>query len=303
TAPEEKLKGLIATSHGLVFGFNGNTIYPSEVFIPYAFPASSSLTTESDIVGLGYTGSLVVVLTKTVPYMLIGQDPSTLTLQRLGYQQKCVSMRSIVNIPGGVMYASPDGLYNINEAGAGALITDKIFTKKQWKALSPENLFGFYYDQSYVGFFSGTSNGFIIDLGTGEYRAIKLTDNVYGGEYSPDADLLYLIQTKGAVREIVSWGTGNAIDYTWSSKIFEHRSRQTHMAGMVKGDFVPGNVKLSFYVDGVLAASKVIDNDSLFRVKVPGGKSFQVKVTGQATIDRILIGRSAIEVIKGFENG
>ncbi|WP_300456628.1 hypothetical protein [Desulfobacula sp.] len=298
TAPVEALSGLIATSHGLVFGFNGNTIYPSEVFIPYAFPAIYSLTTESDIVGFGYTGSLVAVLTETVPYLLIGQDPLTLSMKRLGYQQKCVSARSIVNIPGGVVYASPDGLYAIDETGTGRLITENIFTREQWKALSPENLFGFYYNESYVGFFSGTTIGFSLHLGTGEYKTLSMPQNVYGGHYSPDADLLYLIQTKSAVREIVSFRTGNISDYTWLSKIFEFSSRQVYTAGKVAGDFTAGSVTLSFYVDGILAATKAVSNDRIFRVKLAGGKSFQIKAVGKATIDRIMIGRSAMEIVR-----
>lgn len=299
TSPDAALSGLVATSHGLVFGFVGNTIYPSEIFIPYAFPAEYSLVTESDIVGLGYTGSLVVVLTQTVPYMLIGQDPETLSLRRLGYQQKCVSARSIVNVPGGVMYASPDGLYLINEAGLGLLVTEKIFTKNQWKALSPENLFGVYYNEYYIGFFSGTTSGFSLHLETGEYQAITSAQNVYGGAYSSDADLLYLIQTKDAVREIVSYRTGSNVDYTWISKVFEFRSRQIFTAGKVQGAFAAGNVTLSFYVDGVLDTSKVIGDDNLFRVNLKGGTSFQIKAVGKATIDQILIGRSVSEVTKG----
>lgn len=297
TAPEEALTGLIATSHGLTFGFKGNTIFPSEIFIPYAFPSSYGLPTESDIVGLGYTGSLVVVLTETVPYILIGQDPLTLSLKRLGYNQKCVSARSIVNIPGGVVYASPDGLYLINEAGAGNLITKKLFKKKQWEALGPENLFGFYYDESYVGFFAGTNTGFSLHLETGEYKVIETDNAVYGGTYSAYADLLYLIQTKSAVREIVSFQSGTLADYTWVSKVFETSHRRGYTAGRVRGDFTAGSVTLSFYVGGVFAGSKTVSDDRIFRLNIPGGTSFQIKATGKATVDRILIGRSAIEVV------
>ncbi len=298
TEPDENLSGLIATSHGLVFGFKGNTIYPSEVFTTYAFPASYGLPTESDIIGLGYTGSLVVVLTKTVPYLLTGQDPLTLSLRRLGYNQKCISARSIVNIPGGVVYASPDGLYAINEAGTGSLITEKLFTKKQWKALGPENLFGFYYDESYVGFFSGTSVGFSLHLGTGEYKAIETAGIVRGGTYSADSDLLYLIQDKANAREIISFQAGIISDYSWTSKKIQTNSRRSYKAAKVTGDFTAGNVTLFYYVDGALAGSVVVSDDKLFRVDIPGGNLFQIKAVGTATIDRIMIGRSAIEIVR-----
>ncbi len=298
TCPEETLSGLIATSYGLVFGFKGNTVYPSEVFIPYAFPASYSMPTESDIVGLGDTGGVVVVLTKTVPYLLVGQDPLTMSLRRLGYKQKCVSARSIVNIPGGVVYASPDGLYHINEAGTGSLITNKLFKKKQWKALGPENLLGFYYDESYVGFFAGTKTGFSLHLETGEYKPITTDENVHGGTYSAYADMLYLVQTKAATREIVSFQSGSSSDYSWISKLFETNSRRSYTAGKVTGNFTAGSVTLSFYVDGVLSATKEVSNDKIFRIKLPGGRSLQIKVEGMATVDRIMIGLSVIEIVR-----
>lgn len=295
-APEETLSGIIPTSHGLVFGFVGNTIYPSEIFIPYAFPSSYSLVTESDIVGGGFTGSLVVVLTETVPYMLIGQDPAMLSLKRLNYQQACVSARSIVNIPGGVAYASNDGLFVIDEAGLGVLLTKKVFTKEQWKALNPENIFGFYYKNSYYGFFSGTPNGFIFDLETAEYKPVTLLQNIYGGEYSSDTDLLYLIQTKAAIREVVSWGTGVNLDYSWTSKIFTSTLLDYYTAGILQGTFSE-SVVLSFYADGVLVDTKTVGNDGLFTIKGMKGNSFQIKIVGKAIIDRVIIGRSGMEVV------
>ena len=299
TSPDDDLFGLIATSHGLVFGFEGNTIYPSEVFISYAFPVNYSLTVESDIVGGGYTGSLVIVLTETVPYMLTGQDPETLALRRLGYQQPCVSSKSIVNVPGGVVYATPDGLFLIDEAGTGNLITEKIFTKTQWNTLTPSNIFGFYYDGKYLGFISGTASGFSIDLTDGEYQSFTLSETVYGGHYSPEADLLYLIQTKSTIREIVSWKTGSDQDYTWVSKEYSFNHRRVYTAGIIQGDFTGGSVVLTLYVDGVLVLTKTITSDSIFRLAPHPGTRFQVRLVGQAVIDRVVIGGSVLEVING----
>ncbi|RLB94834.1 MAG: hypothetical protein DRH26_00095 [Deltaproteobacteria bacterium] len=298
TSPDASLEGIIATSHGLVFGFVGNTIYPSEVFIPYAYPTVYSLVTESDIVGLGYTGSMVVVLTDTVPYVLIGQDPSTMSIQRLGYQQPCVAERSIVNLPGGVVYASADGLFSIGESGAGSLITKDIFTKTQWNDLSPENLLGFYYNDAYYGFFTGTVNGFRFDLTTGIYDSLSLSQPVYGGEYCPEDDLLYLIQTKSSVREIVSWGQGSYQDYTWKSKGFSSPGLLAYTAGFIQGDFDPGDIVFNLYVNGVLSFTTTIDSDDIFRISPKLGHTFQIEVIGKATIDRIVIGPSVTDIIE-----
>jgi hypothetical protein len=297
TAPVDDLSGLIATSHGLVFGFSGNTIYPSEVFIPYAFPEEYSLVAESDIVGLGYTGSMVVALTETVPYILVGQDPSTMALQRLGYQQPCISARSIVGLPGGVAYACPDGLFLISESGAGSLITKKIFTKAQWKAMTPEDIFGFYYNDAYFAFFNGSTKGFKLDLMTGRYENFTLLQPVHGGEYCAEDDLLYLIQTDGTAREVVSWGTGPAREYTWTSKDFSFPNASAYTAGMVQGDYSAGTTKFRFYVDGDLVSSRVLSTGDLFRLPPRLGSTFKVQVTGRASIDRILVATSVSDIL------
>jgi hypothetical protein len=300
THPDAGLSGLTATSHGLVFGFKGNTIYPSEVFIPYAYPSIYSLVTESDIVGIGYTGSLVAVLTETVPYLLYGQDPATLSLRRLGYQQPCVSARSIVNIPGAIVYASNDGLFRIDEAGTGVLITDKLLTRAQWQSKTPANLIGFYYDQSYYGFFSGTTGGFRLNLTTGNYQELSFDNNVYAGHYSPEDDKLYILCEATGARRILSIGTGTAIDYTWESKEFSFPSQKVYTGGLVQGDFTAGNTTLTLYVDGVQALSTTITADGFFRIPPKRGKVFQIKLVGKATVNRVIIARSIHAVVGGL---
>lgn len=294
TAPPATLSGLVATSHGMLYGFVGNRVYPSEVFIPYAFPYTYSMTVESDVVALGYTGSMVVVLTETVPYLLYGQNPETLELKRLGHPQPCVSARSVVNIPGGVVYAAPDGLFMINEAGQGTLLTKKLFTRDQWAAKGPENIVAFYFDESYLCFFSGTKNGFQINLETGQYSVYETPQNIHGGMYSPEDDILYLIQTDGTARDIASWRTGSNIDYTWKSKVFSFPYLMAMSAGMVQGVF--GTVDLTLYVDGVAQTPITVTDDDVFRMSPVQGSDFQVLLEGGAKIDRVKIGQSMSEV-------
>ncbi len=298
TAPDAGLQGLTATSHGLVFGFVKNRIYPSQVFAPYAFPEEYSLSAESDVVGFGYTGSLVVVATKTTPYMLIGQQPEALALRRLGYQQPCISKRSIVNVPGGVLYASPDGLFFINEAGAGRLFTKELWTKEQWEEMDPATLMGVYHDGCYFGFLEGKNKGFSIDLEKGNLKHHDLPDNVYGCHYSPFDDTLYLIFGDGTSRYIGAWGKSDDLqDYIWHSKIFSWNDLHAFTAGKLQGDFSKGETRLGFWVDGKpVGAEKTITSSTIFRIPPKLGETFQIKLTGRATIDRITIAASVMDI-------
>jgi hypothetical protein len=297
TSPDASLSGLVATSHGMLFGFVDNRIYPSETFIPYAFPEIYSMTTESDIVGLGYTGSMVVVLTETVPYLIYGQNPETLELRRLGHAQPCVSAKSIVNVPGGVVYAAPDGLFMINESGQGSLITSKILTRQQWSAKTPEKAIGFHYDESYLCFFEGTTDGFQLHLGDGRYSVYSMPQAIHGGVYSPEDDKLYLIRSDGAVKDVASWKTGTKVNYSWKSKIFLFPRLIAVTAAMVQGVF--GSVTLTLYVDGVAQTPIVVTSDDIYRIAPVLGSSFQILLSGSATVDRVRIGDAVGEVVNG----
>ena len=118
-------------------GFAGNKVYFSETYIPYAFPATYALPTDSDVVALGFNGSSVVAVTKTFPYLFVGQDPSTVSPVKVNYEQACVSARSLVNVPGGVIYATPDGLFFLDASGQGKLLQTKPLLKNNGKTSTP----------------------------------------------------------------------------------------------------------------------------------------------------------------------
>jgi len=71
-----------------------------------------------------------------------------------------------------------------------------------------------------------------------------------------------------------------------------------YTAGIIQGDFTPGDVVFSLYVDGVLAHSATITSGDIFRIPPKLGTNFQVEVIGQATIDRIIVGPSVTDIVE-----
>lgn len=76
----------------------------------------------------------------------------------LPIEQSCVSAESVASLPGGVIYASPDGLM-LMTSSEQTLITEQTMTREQWAALGPETLMGTVHDGRYVGFFRGRTGG------------------------------------------------------------------------------------------------------------------------------------------------
>ena len=297
TAPSTSLSGLISTSSGINVGFVANKIYASETFIGYAYPDDYSLTTETDIVGLGFIGSTVVVLTQSKPYLLIGQNPESLSLEKLPHDQTCVSKRSIVSFPGGVAYACPDGIAVINSSGNLSIVTKKLFSKAQWSALTPSGIIAFWYDGVYYAFFSGSTSFIRIDFADNEIIRGTLQANMYGGHYVPTEDILYLVLGSSSAKSLYSFRTGSSTSATWTSKNFQFASEPVPMAARVMGTFAEGAYPtVTLTGDGATIFSKSVTSDDMIRFTPKRARDFTISITGLATVDRVIVAESGYEV-------
>jgi len=332
TVPIDDLKGIIPGSNGLVYGFYDNTVYVSETFISYAFPTEYTIPVASEIVGLGFNGSAIVVLTKTVPFLIYGSAPESLSVDRRPFVLPCKSARSIVSVPGGVIFSSVAGLFMIDSGGNAIFLTKDLLTKEQWEALGPDKIFAFYYNDAYVAFFDGTTQGIEFRPGINEIRRFETEEPVYGGQYvstvsidtydfidsdskkfltsdgyqlsasgspySVTYDTLYLITQKDLIREIIAFESGSLVDYEWKSKEYWTASKIALTAGMIVGSFSAGSVTMKLYIDDVLSFTKTVSADTPFRISSPKrGNKFQISLTGKATVERILIGASMSDVV------
>lgn len=212
----DNAQGLVKTDNGIYAAFRGNELLVSELFIPYAFPESYRLTVEDRIVALGHVDSTIVILTTGRPYLAQGAAPESLQLLHLPIEQPCLSARSVGHLPGGVVYACPDGLMLFTSAEQ-SLLTADVFTRDQWQALGPENLLGSVLDGRYIGFFSGTNRGFVLDLARRDIVRVELPGGaVHALYHHVNDDCVYL----AAGADIAAFEGGEPLPYTWRSKPF-----------------------------------------------------------------------------------
>ncbi len=334
TFPIDDLQGIVGASNGLLFAHSDNKIYVCDTYISYTFPSKYALSVDSKVMGLGYSGNAVIVLTKTRPYMIFGIDPASLSIEQLPYDLPCVSTRSIVNTPKGVIYASNTGLILISSSGGVSNLTEDLYTPAQWQALEPIGIFAFFFNDAYLMFFDDTKSGIEVPLNELKVRKVETADAVYGGAYvstvnansydlldsdsknfltangyqfvvsgdtySLTLDTLYLIQKKEAISEIVAWEGGSLQDYTWESKVFHAPFKDVFMFGMIVGNYTEGTVDLSFYIDGTMSFTKTVSDSDIFNFPtVKRGSTYKFKVTGKTVIDQVIIGQSVLEVLNG----
>lgn len=307
-APDDSMIGLTAMPNGITAGFFGQTLCFSEAFLPHAWPEAYQLTTAYPIVGLSRTDTGLIVLTEGKPYMVQGADPAGMVMTELDIAQSCVSKKSIVDMGGSVIYASPDGLVGIS-GSRSAVVTDAIFTKDQWSTYAPSGLIGFRWEDRYVGFSDrgGTyPEGFVFDPRGGQnaFSIIDRASDIVAGFNDLSSDELYLITASGSDL-IFNGGTGYySVDFH-SKHFFTRRPINFGVCQVAFGeDLGNGNTSVKIYAGekspSTLVHTEVISNtESIATFRLPSGfrnSVFQVRVEANREVAGITLAESPREI-------
>jgi len=145
------------------------TVFFSDLSIPYNWPEGYEYDIHDDIVGLTASKNSVFAMTDNRVWVLRGTDPESMVASALS-PAACVSEKSIVEYGNNVYFASNYGLCMVhNTVSDGEIvtnITDKLFTKEQWKNLNPSSCRCYQVDGRILAFFQvqGSVKGYIFDL-------------------------------------------------------------------------------------------------------------------------------------------
>lgn len=292
--PPEGVFGITQMANGIMLLFKEYDIYPSEAYIPYAYPLDYQLSVDYPIVGGKAVGSSAVIATTGHPYLLTGSDPSAMSLVKLDNPQACVSKRSLAAVDGGVIYASPDGLILVSVTGQVQNLTAALFSRDEWQALVPSSIDGYFHDGRYFGFYNtGTAQGgFIFDpaQGTGAFTFIDTYATAGYADLLQDA--LYL----KVGSSIVKWGASTSFQsYTWKSAVFELTVPSNPACAQVVARSYPATFNL--YADGALKHTQVVTNADPFWL--PSGyraRFLEVEITGTGEVLAVHVASSPQEL-------
>lgn len=233
----DNARGLIKTDNGIYACFRGNELLLSEPFYPYAYPSAYRLTVEDSIVALAHVDNTIVILTEGRPYLAQGTAPDSMQLVHLPIEQSCIAAGSVATLPGGVIYASPDGLM-LFSSNQQSLLTEQTMTREQWQALGPERLLGSVHDGRYVGFFEGTGEGLLFHIGRADVVRLRLPEGwiVRCLYHHGQDDALYLAAQTPEGEGIWRFEGGTeTLPYRWHSKHFFTSSLCGMTAARVQG--------------------------------------------------------------------
>lgn len=297
-------QGLIHADNGLYVCFRGNELLISEPFYAYVFPTGYRLSTEDPIVALGHVDGTIVVLTTGRPYLVAGAEPSSMQITHLPIEHSCVSARSVGSVPGGVMYASPDGLM-LFSANEQTLVTGQSFTREQWQALGPDKLLGAVHDSRYVGFFEGTNQGFLFSLGAKDIIRMELPDGwvVRDVYHHSNDDCIYLSVDTPEGSAVYQLEAGDPMPYIWRSKPFFVSALTGMSALRLEGEQSATNAVMArvFGPDEKRARAtlRLADTRAKRLPTARAEKMWSVELQGKATVYEVRMGGS----VEGVEYG
>ena len=262
--PPVDMRGICSHVGGVWAGFRGNEVCISERMAAYAWPEAYRKTLDADIVGIAPFHESLIVLTRTFPYVVSGSDPETMQQQKLPYPQACVSAKTIMVTPQGVLFASPDGLCLATPASC-EVVTSKLMLAEQWRDWHPENMMGIYYnDRCYLFSLDESGDlmgkGMMIDIHGDEGLVfINIGARVVGGLHEPlhDAMMLVLERSPGA-RTLERWEAGgSSLPAVWESPDFRFQKPVNLACGVTMHS---GSASLTIEADGY--AQDIDDQES-----------------------------------------
>lgn len=275
----EHLRGLTMAANGIMAGFAGSDLYLCEPYLPHAWPRDYVLTTDYPIMALGAIGTAFVVLTSSYPYLASGSHPSAMSFQRMEINQACVSRRSVAQVRGAVMYASPDGIVRIGMDGA-SIATQGIMRRDEWQAYAPESILAVAWKDCYIGFYQqgATKAGFIYDPASDDFITLSLWASA--AWVDPKRDALYLVINDNS---LVRFDDGvGLLTYIWKSRRNQLSKPVNYGAGQVLAATYP--VTCRVYADLTLVHTEAVANEKPFRLP-SGFKAREWEVELEGTVD------------------
>lgn len=259
--PPSSMVGFVAMPNGYLVGWAGRRLLFSEPYRPHAWPPQYELGTEYEIMGLAVWGDLLVIGTRSSPYVGQGVSPGNFFMRKIGQVEPCLSRRGIVSSVNGVYYPSLNGLALVNNTGL-RIITRDLVTKQEWDDFSPSTLYAAQLGEQYLAF-SDTNTGFVYDPSEVNQPLVTFDAfvEVNGIETDPYDGTVTLV----AMDRAWEWDPANGEPIPWRWKSKEFRVPKPFNLGIAKLHFNTDTIFVGDAIDALFGAY----NDARFVTPLP----------------------------------
>ena len=302
--PPDDLHSVVNLENGMAAGLAGEWLVLSEPFAPNSWPLKLRIRLYDTPLKISAVKNVLYVGTTGRPYTIeITQDCNTNGIQGVYRHREpmpLVSPRSMVSGSGVCFYASDDGLVALSGTQA-RVVSEQVWSRKQWQALHPNRIIGALHNNYYFGF----SDVVGFRLRTSETEHIdpaknaltELSDRPQALWLSPQG---YLYMAVGG--QILEWNTGDRFRrYRYRNTEFFF-GRRTNIAGAYAEIETPGPLEMNLITDRGEYSDNVL-NSQVFRT--PNWmriESLAFEVSGTAEIKELAAGSSYKETFRAGAN-
>jgi hypothetical protein len=169
--PPKNLIALTSLPNGCLVGISGNEICFSDPYLPYSWPLRNRYTISGVGIALVSAGNSVIVLTDTFPILFTGSDPEAMSPSVMQTYAPCATKRGVVDVGGGCMYPSYDGLW-LAAPGRVEKLTTKLYREEEWRLLYPETFVAGFADGQYYARYRDDGSSYIWVFDTAENDSV-----------------------------------------------------------------------------------------------------------------------------------
>ena len=271
----------------------GKKVFFSQTGSPEFWGALDYITLDKDCTGLGKFGDSIVAFTKTSAYIINGSTRDNVSIQRMPFNQGCVSKYSVVNIDAYLVWASMNGICLFDgsvikvitkntlawdEFGRlGNTTYDSYGDTEKWSSNTGFDLkYAVGYQDKYYGVFN---NGImVIDIANGLKVSTIAIENIASVSYNYEDNFLYAIIDNGddTYDVYAQLGGDSVMTATWKTgRISEGSINISKHYRRVEIDGTPLSVKV--FVEGK-EVYYVEDRNKFFLPSSIIGKDIQFEI-------------------------
>lgn len=233
--PPKNLTSLISLPNGCLAGIAGNELCFSDPYMPYSWPIRNRYAFSGVGVAAIAASNSVIVLTETFPILYTGSDPEAMSGSTLETYAPCVAKRGVVDIGGGALYPSFDGLWLVSTQQVQC-ITRKLYREEEWSRLNPSTFDAVFHDGQYYAYYNGQDNTRIVVLDVNTPDSVVEVDEVADALYRNELDgKLYV--AKGEILYEWDVDAGRYYESDWQSVDMQFPSPVKFAAVQIHADF------------------------------------------------------------------
>ena len=211
--PPKNLVALTGLPNGCLVGLSGNELCFSDPYLPYSWPQRNRYSFSGVGVDIVAAGTSVIVLTDTFPILFTGSDPEAMSPAVMQTYAPCATKRGVVDVGGGAMYPSYDGLWVV-APGRVEKLTQNLYREEEWRRLNPESFVSSLADGQYYARYHADNSAFIWVFDTAEADSVirveqdashLLRNDADGALYFALADKVYRWDSSTVQRYASDW--------------------------------------------------------------------------------------------------